>query len=106
MDSVMIQDFLSATIRIAMPLLIAAVGGGQAPVLRVPLLQPWPVPFLSDIPFVGPLLFEQPPLTYLALFLLVFVQLYLFKTRSGLTLRAVGENPLAAYAAGAQPAQV
>lgn len=87
-------------------LLRAAVGGGQAPVLRVPLLQPWPVPYLADVPFVGPLLFQQPPLTYLALALLVSVHLFLFRTRAGLTLRAVGENPLAAYAAGAQPARV
>jgi simple sugar transport system permease protein len=87
-------------------LLRAAVGGGQAPVLRVPVLQPWPVPGLSQIPFVGPLFFQQPPLTYFALVLLIAVQVFLFRTRPGLTLRAVGESPLAAFAAGAQPARV
>lgn len=87
-------------------LLRAAVGGGQAPVLHVPILQPLPIPGLAEIPLLGPLLFQQPPLTYAALVLLLAVQLFLFRTRPGLTLRAVGENPLAAYAAGAQPAQV
>jgi simple sugar transport system permease protein len=87
-------------------LLRAAVGGGQAPVLRVPMLQPWPVPGLSEIPLAGPLLFQQPPLTYIALVLFVGVSVFLFRTRAGLTLRAVGENPLAAFAAGAQPARV
>jgi simple sugar transport system permease protein len=87
-------------------LLRSFVGGGQAPVIRVATLQPWPIPGLADLPFAGPLLFQQPPLTYLAFVLLVAVQVLLFKTRAGLTLRAVGENPQAAYAAGAEPARV
>ena len=87
-------------------LLRAAAGGGQAPVLRVAVLQPLPIPGLSELPFVGPLLFNQPPLTYVALVLLVGINVLLFRTRAGLTLRAVGENPQAAYAAGADPARV
>jgi len=42
------------------------VGGGKAPVIHIPLLQPVAVPILADIPVVGALLFRQPPLTYLA----------------------------------------
>ena len=78
--------------------------GGTA--IRVPLLDVWAVPWLSDLPWVGPLLFRQPPLTYLAFVLIVPLSLFLFRSRAGLTLRAVGENPLAAFAAGADPTRV
>lgn len=82
------------------------VGGGQAPVIRVPILEAWAVPLLSDLPLVGSLLFRQPSLTYLAFLVIVPLALFLFRTRAGLTLRAVGENPQAAFAAGADPARV
>lgn len=84
----------------------ALSGGGGAPAIRVPLLETWPVPGLAELPLVGPLLFRQPPLTYLALLLVVPIALFLFRTRAGLALRAVGENPLAAFAAGANPRRV
>lgn len=87
-------------------MLRALVGGGQAPVLRVATLEVMPVPFLSDLPLVGTLLFRQPPLTYFAFLIIVPMALFLFRTRAGLTLRAVGENPQAAFAAGADPARV
>jgi simple sugar transport system permease protein len=87
-------------------LLRALAGGGQAPVLRVATLQPWPVPGLADIPWLGALLFQQPPLAYLAVALLIAAHVFLFRTRAGLALRAVGENPEAAYAAGANPSRV
>jgi ABC-type uncharacterized transport system permease subunit len=88
-------------------LLRAAAGsGGSAPVIRVATLEAWDVPVLSQIPFIGPLLFRQPPLTYLAFVAIVPVALLLFRTRAGLALRAVGENPQAAFAAGTDPARV
>ncbi len=87
-------------------LLRAFAGGGSAPAIRVPLLEAWAVPGLSALPLVGPLLFRQPPLTYLALLLVLPLVLFLFRTRAGLTLRAVGENPMAAFAAGANPNRV
>ncbi|MFE8645352.1 ABC transporter permease [Sphingomonas sp. NCPPB 2930] len=82
----------------------AGLSGGAA--IRVPLLEAWAVPGLSQIPWIGPLLFRQPPLTYLAFALVVPLALFLFRSRAGLTLRAVGENPLAAFAAGADPVRV
>jgi ABC-type uncharacterized transport system permease subunit len=82
------------------------VGRGQAPVIRVPTLEAWPVPYLADLPVIGALLFRQPPLTYLAFVLLVPLAIGLTRTRAGLTLRAVGENPDAAFAAGADPGRV
>lgn len=58
------------------------------------------VPFLSDLPILGPALFKQQPVVYLAWGLVVVFALVLTRTRFGLEVRAVGENPLAADAAG------
>lgn len=84
-------------------LLRSIVGRGQAPVIQVPLLQAWSIPGLADLPWIGPLLFQQPPLTYLALLITVPMFYFLMRSQAGLTLRAVGENPQAAYAIGADP---
>jgi general nucleoside transport system permease protein len=79
---------------------------GEAPIIRVATLPPLPVPWLADLPLVGPLLFRQPALTYLAVMLTVAVFVFLVRTRPGLTLRAVGENPTAVFAVGGDPARV
>jgi len=79
------------------------VGRGQAPVIHTPLLQPIPVPYLADIPFIGALLFRQPPLTYLAFAAVIAIAIFLRRTRGGLVLTASGENPLAVFAAGSDP---
>jgi simple sugar transport system permease protein len=85
-------------------LLRISATGGRAPVIQVPLLPVWPIPFLSDIPWIGPVLFAQPPLTYLALLAVIpTLLLLLFRTQGGLKLRAAGENPLALFAAGTNP---
>ncbi len=55
---------------------------------------------LSDLPGVGPILFNQHPMVYLSLVLVVGVWWFLRATRSGLILRAVGENHDAAHALG------
>lgn len=61
---------------------------------------PVPIPVLSDIPFLGPALFSQAPLTYIALLAVPLTAWLLFRTPWGLDLRTVGENPRAADAAG------
>lgn len=86
--------------------LLRAMFGGRAPVIRLPILQPWPVPLLSDIPLVGPALFNQPPLTYLALLATAPLALFLARTRPGLLLRATGENQDAVFATGSDPVRV
>lgn len=58
------------------------------------------IPGLSEIPVVGDLLFSYGFLTYLSLLLAVAMTLFLSKTRKGLNLRAIGENPATADAAG------
>ena len=56
--------------------------------------------FLKDIPYVGPLLFGNSHFFYIGVLLAVLMHLFLKKTRKGLYLRAVGENPGTADAAG------
>jgi simple sugar transport system permease protein len=58
------------------------------------------IPGLSDIPFVGPIVFGQDPLVYVAVALTVGVSWFLFRTRGGLILRAVGDNHVSAHALG------
>jgi ABC-type uncharacterized transport system permease subunit len=62
--------------------------------------EPWPVPGLSAIPVLGPAVFTQTPLTYLALGLVAAVAYALYRTPAGLAVRMVGENPAAAEAQG------
>lgn len=59
------------------------------------------IPVLSDIPVVGPALFDHPLIVYIAYLVLPAATAYLlFRTRHGTNLRAVGESPAAADAAG------
>ena len=63
-------------------------------------LQPVAIPYLVDIPMLGPLLFNHDPLIYLSFLLLAGVVWFLYFTRAGLVLRAVGEAHDAAHALG------
>lgn len=59
-----------------------------------------PVPGLSDIPYIGKIFFQQNAIVYLSYILVPLIWWVLFKTRLGLTIRAVGEDAAAADAAG------
>ncbi|MCK5894294.1 MAG: ABC transporter permease [Endozoicomonadaceae bacterium] len=63
-------------------------------------IQPVVIPFLSDLPVVGKVLFSQDPLVYLSLTLTVFVWFFFRFTYAGLVTLAVGENPLSATEIG------
>lgn len=63
-------------------------------------IAPVDIPVLSDIPYIGKLLFQLNPLIYLGIAIAVICTIYLTGTRSGLNVRAVGENASAADAAG------
>jgi ABC-type uncharacterized transport system permease subunit len=67
---------------------------------RIAAFQPLNIPGLSDLPFIGPALFQQTPLTFLALLFVVLVALVLYRTPLGLAIRAVGDNPASVEAQG------
>jgi len=65
-----------------------------------PQFKKFPIPVLSDIPFLGEALFQQDLLVYLMYLMVPLAWYLLYKTRPGLHLRAVGENPHTADAMG------
>lgn len=62
--------------------------------------QPAEIPYLSDIPVVGEILFKQSPLTFLALAMIIIVAYILYRTPLGLALCMTGENPMAVESQG------
>lgn len=67
---------------------------------QITLMKGIGIPFLKDIPFLGDFLFNQTPMVYLAFGIVIFTVIYFGKTKSGLSYRAVGENPKAAATLG------
>ncbi len=67
---------------------------------RIEAFQPLPIPLLADLPLLGPALFQQTALTYLAFLAVPAVAWILYRTPLGLAIRTVGENPAAAEAQG------
>lgn len=62
--------------------------------------RPYSIPLLGKIPFIGPVIFRQDVFVYLGYATAILLGIYLYKTSWGMNLRAVGENPGAADAAG------
>ncbi len=58
------------------------------------------IPFLADIPLLGPALFKQHPMVYIAIGLMFGCMWFLYRSRAGLVLRAIGESPESAHALG------
>ncbi len=67
---------------------------------KLPEQSQFPIPVLSDIPLVGPALFRQHPMVYIAMAITLALIWFLYRTRAGLVLRSVGENPESAHALG------
>ena len=58
------------------------------------------IPGLSEIPVIGPLLLQYNPFVYIGIIIAIIMHIYFYKTKTGLNVRAIGENPAAADAAG------
>jgi ABC-type uncharacterized transport system permease subunit len=70
---------------------LGSIGGG---------ISTWRVPGFTDIPVLGPILFRQEWVVYIALVLPFLAHFLLYHTRHGLNMRAIGDDPVAADAAG------
>ena len=95
------------TNQVATGLALSIFGGGFSAFVGLPFVseklgeQPQHhVPLLGDIPFIGPALFRQHPMVYLAMALVAALAWFLYRTRAGLVLRAIGESPESAHALG------
>jgi general nucleoside transport system permease protein len=107
----LIHALLTVTLRanqVVSGLALTLFGGGLSSFLGQPLVgQPapasferTPLPLLGDIPVIGEILFRQDMLTYLSYLLVPLLWLFIFRTRPGLHLRAVGESPATTDAMG------
>jgi len=86
--------------------LYRVIYGDSGAALSAPTLGPIGIPLLKDLPILGRPLFQQPLPTYVAFLLVPTVWWWLYRTHAGLALRATGENPAAARAAGARPRRI
>jgi len=96
-----------ATNQVAAGLALAIFGLGLSGVVGAPFvgvqregIGQIEIPWLSDIPFLGAVLFAQDPFVYAAFALVAGVSWFLSRTRAGLVLRACGENHASAHALG------
>ena len=85
--------------------LSAFVGLNYVSVVITPIT-PLALPVLSDLPVAGKLLFGHNPLVYLSLALFLAIHFFLYRTRAGLIVRAIGESPQSAHAIGLPVARV
>jgi general nucleoside transport system permease protein len=79
--------------------------GAAGAALSIPTAGPVRVPGLANIPVVGGALFNQPAVTYVMYALIPAVWWWMYRTHGGLSLRAIGESPMAAEAAGIRPSR-
>ncbi|MCD8503666.1 MAG: ABC transporter permease [Burkholderiaceae bacterium] len=93
--------------QVATGLAVAIFGVGLAAFLGKPFeakvltsIKPTEIPFLSELPFIGPALFGQQWIVYVTWAIFAAVVWFLAKTRGGLVLKAVGESPDAANSIG------
>jgi general nucleoside transport system permease protein len=80
--------------------------GETGAALSIPTSRPVMIPLLASVPVIGPALFAQPVVTYIAYVTCPLLWWWLYRTRAGLALRAIGERPEAADAAGVRTSRV
>ncbi len=101
------NDWLAFGAGAAAGMALSLFGGGFSAFVGIDYVQgklgertQYLVPWLSDLPFFGPALFRQHPMVYAAVALAAGLAWFLYRTRAGLVLRAVGESPESAHALG------
>jgi general nucleoside transport system permease protein len=113
----LLHAFASVTLKVSQVvsgLALAMLGVGMSgllgkPYMGRPLQAQLPgvrIPLLSDIPYLGPILFDADPLFYIAVALGLILWFLLSRTRWGVRVRSVGENPAAAAVQGVSVAGV
>ena len=80
--------------------LYRTIYGAAGAALTIPTVRPLPLPVLSEIPLIGRAVFAQPPFTYAVYLLIPALWWWMYRSHAGLALRAIGEAPDAARAAG------
>jgi simple sugar transport system permease protein len=80
--------------------LASVVGAPLVDVAQAPRLPNLPVPGLAQIPVLGPIFFDHNAIVYLGFLLIPLAWFYIYRTRPGLELRAIGEYPAAADVQG------
>ncbi|HEY4068023.1 MAG TPA: ABC transporter permease [Burkholderiaceae bacterium] len=95
------------TNQVATGLALSLFGGGFSAFVGIPYVSEklpeqaqFQIPLLGDIPFIGPALFRQHPMVYIAMALVAALAWFLYRTRTGLVLRSIGESPESAHALG------
>ena len=93
--------------QVATGLAVSLFGGGFTAFVGVPYVGQklgdpvsHAIPWLGDLPFIGPALFRQHPMVYVTVIAVAAVAWFFYRTRPGLVLRAVGESPESAHALG------
>jgi len=95
------------TNQVATGLALSLFGGGFSAFVGIGFVQGklgerarFELPWFAELPFVGPAFFRQHPMVYLTIALTLALAWFLFRSRAGLVLRAVGESPESAHALG------
>ncbi|MDR1915619.1 MAG: ABC transporter permease [Synergistaceae bacterium] len=106
----LIHAFLCITMganQVVSGLALTMFGGGMSGMLgrghigeTIKGLSPFRIPILGDIPLIGPVLFHHDIMVYISYILVAALGFFIFRTRPGMNLRAVGENPRASDAMG------
>lgn len=74
--------------------------GGDSTMPTVEIFPPVEIPVISNIPFIGEILFSQRFFTYVAFLLVPIISFFLYRTKYGMALRGIGENPRAVDSKG------
>ncbi|MDR1471022.1 MAG: ABC transporter permease [Synergistaceae bacterium] len=106
----LVHAFLCITMganQVVSGLALAMFGGGMSAMLgrahvgrTIKGLSPFKLPVLGDVPVIGPVFFNHDAMVYASYALVALLAFFIFKTRPGMNLRAVGESPRASDAMG------